>query len=193
VNILLVASVFRLRRRLGTPRLPRSRLSAGARRHVFVLALFLVAAIAYNPRDTLIGMAMTATALPVYALDPRRGTSVSGFRVRNAYGNLERVIMHRPGPELGKVTPETLREFHFTGRVDREKFVADYDACSARCGATVSRRSSCPTSSARRRRFPRLHGAAAQHDLHPRPRRRLLAAAPSSWARTSRGGRAISR
>jgi N-dimethylarginine dimethylaminohydrolase len=53
---------------------------------------------------------------------------VSGFGVRNAYGSLERVIVHRPGPELDKVTPETLREFHFARPVDREKFVADYDA-----------------------------------------------------------------
>ena len=56
---------------------------------------------------------------------------MSGFGVRNAYGSLERVIMHRPGPELGKVTPETLREFHFTRPVDAEKFVADYDALLA--------------------------------------------------------------
>jgi arginine deiminase len=53
---------------------------------------------------------------------------VSGFGVRTAYGSLERVIVHRPGPELAKVTPETLREFHFARPVDQEKFVADYDA-----------------------------------------------------------------
>jgi N-dimethylarginine dimethylaminohydrolase len=41
------------------------------------------------------------------------------------------VIVHRPGPELDKVTPETLREFHFARPVDREKFVADYDAMLA--------------------------------------------------------------
>ena len=67
VNILLVASVFRLRRRLGPPaayRAPGYPLVPAV--YVCVLALFLVAAIAYNPRDTLIGMAMTATALPVY-------------------------------------------------------------------------------------------------------------------------------
>ena len=67
VNILLVASVFRLRRRLGTPtsyRAPGYPLVPAV--YVFVLALFLVAAIAYNPRDTMIGLAMTATALPVY-------------------------------------------------------------------------------------------------------------------------------
>jgi N-dimethylarginine dimethylaminohydrolase len=53
---------------------------------------------------------------------------VTGFGVRNAYGTLERVIVHRPGPELDKVTPDTLREFHFARPVDGRKFVADYDA-----------------------------------------------------------------
>ncbi len=53
---------------------------------------------------------------------------MSGFGVRNAYGSLKRVVMHRPGPELDKVTPDTLREFHFSRPVDPDKFVADYDA-----------------------------------------------------------------
>jgi N-dimethylarginine dimethylaminohydrolase len=48
--------------------------------------------------------------------------------VRSAYGSLKRVVMHRPGPELDKVTPQYLREFHFVRPVDRGKFVADYDA-----------------------------------------------------------------
>ena len=56
---------------------------------------------------------------------------MSGFGVRTAYGSLARVIMHRPGPELDKVTPETLREFHFARPVDRARFVADYDALLA--------------------------------------------------------------
>ena len=51
-----------------------------------------------------------------------------GFGARTAYGSLERVLMHRPGPELDTVTPETLREFHFARPVDRTRFVADYDA-----------------------------------------------------------------
>jgi basic amino acid/polyamine antiporter, APA family len=75
VNILLVASVFRLRRRLGDP--------AGAYRtpgyplvptvYILVLALLLVSAIAYNPLDTLIGAAMTATGLPFYLWIHGRG------------------------------------------------------------------------------------------------------------------------
>jgi N-dimethylarginine dimethylaminohydrolase len=48
--------------------------------------------------------------------------------VRNAYGSLKRVIVHRPGPELGKVTADTLKEFNFSRPVDQQKFVADYDA-----------------------------------------------------------------
>ncbi|PYQ14054.1 MAG: hypothetical protein DMF80_13445 [Acidobacteria bacterium] len=56
---------------------------------------------------------------------------MSGFGVRTAYGSLERVIVHRPGPELDKVTPDTLREFHFARPVDRMKFVADYDSMLA--------------------------------------------------------------
>jgi len=53
---------------------------------------------------------------------------VSGYGVRTAYGTLERVLMHRPGRELDKVTPETLQEFNFARPVDRDRFVADYDA-----------------------------------------------------------------
>ena len=68
VNILLVASVFRLRRRSAAG--PSSYLTPGypcvPALYVLVLVLFLVSAIVYNPRDTLIGMAMTATAVPVY-------------------------------------------------------------------------------------------------------------------------------
>jgi basic amino acid/polyamine antiporter, APA family len=67
VNILLVASVFRLRGRrhdAAAYRAPGYPLVPAV--YVFVLALFLLAAIAYNPRDTLIGMAMTSTALPFY-------------------------------------------------------------------------------------------------------------------------------
>ena len=53
---------------------------------------------------------------------------MSGFGVRTAYGSLERVVMHRPGPELDKVTGETLEEFNFARPVDRERFLAEYDA-----------------------------------------------------------------
>jgi APA family basic amino acid/polyamine antiporter len=74
VNILMVASVFRLRHRAaasgsayltpGYPWVPAV--------YVLVLVLFLVSAIVYNPRDTLIGVVMTATAVPVYLGISRR-------------------------------------------------------------------------------------------------------------------------
>jgi len=69
VNILMVASVFRLRPRVaateapyltpGYPLLPAV--------YVLVLLLFLVSAVVYNLQETLVGMAMTATGVPVYA------------------------------------------------------------------------------------------------------------------------------
>ena len=49
------------------------------------------------------------------------------FGVRTAYGTLRRVLMHRPGPELDVVNEQTAAEFNFVRRVDRVKFVADYD------------------------------------------------------------------
>lgn len=56
---------------------------------------------------------------------------MASYGVRSAYGNLLSVIMHRPGPELDLVTAANLREFNFERPVDREKFVADYDAMLA--------------------------------------------------------------
>jgi hypothetical protein len=34
--------------------------------YILVLLLFLVSAVVYNPLDTLIGVAMTSTGIPVY-------------------------------------------------------------------------------------------------------------------------------
>lgn len=52
---------------------------------------------------------------------------MAGFGVRNAYGDLRRVLVHRPGRELEMVTTKTLEEFHFARPVDVERFVDDYD------------------------------------------------------------------
>jgi N-dimethylarginine dimethylaminohydrolase len=49
------------------------------------------------------------------------------YGVRSAYGDLHRVIMHRPGRELRLVTPNTLSEFHFETPVDVDQFIAEYD------------------------------------------------------------------
>lgn len=47
---------------------------------------------------------------------------------RTAYGDLKRVLMHRPGPEMTIVTPATLKEFNFDRPVDAERFTAEYDS-----------------------------------------------------------------
>lgn len=66
-NILMVAAIFRLRRDAGPP--------AGYRTpgypvtplvYMVVMAGFLVSAIVYRPFDTLIGVALAATGMPVY-------------------------------------------------------------------------------------------------------------------------------
>ena len=49
------------------------------------------------------------------------------YGVRSGYGDLKRVIMHRPGAELHRVRPDTLTEFNFDCPVDVEAFTADYD------------------------------------------------------------------
>ena len=67
MNILMVASIFRLRRRLSTPdtfKLPGYPLVPAI--FIFVMALFLVAAVIYNPLDSLIGIALTLAGAPVY-------------------------------------------------------------------------------------------------------------------------------
>lgn len=49
------------------------------------------------------------------------------FGVRSAYGDLKRVIMHRPGAELAMVTERSLAEFNFDAPVDSARFIDDYD------------------------------------------------------------------
>ncbi len=57
---------------------------------------------------------------------------MSAFGVRNEYGDLKRVLLHRPGAELDVVTDSNLREFNFGATVDRERFVADWEAMLGR-------------------------------------------------------------
>ena len=68
VNILMVASIFRLRPRMApseggyrTPGYPLVPLA-----YILVLSVFLLSALVFEPRDTLKGVALTATALPAY-------------------------------------------------------------------------------------------------------------------------------
>ena len=67
MNILMVASIFRLRPRLSGPdsyRMPVYPLMPAI--FIFVMSLFLVAALVYNPVDSLIGVGLTLAGAPVY-------------------------------------------------------------------------------------------------------------------------------
>ena len=66
-NILMVAAIFRLRRRHGLPggyRTPGYPLTPLV--YIVVMAGFLISAIWYQPVDTLIGVVLAATGVPVY-------------------------------------------------------------------------------------------------------------------------------
>jgi APA family basic amino acid/polyamine antiporter len=67
MNILMVSSIFRLRPRLSRPesyKLPGYPIVPGI--FILVMTLFLVAALVYNPLDSLIGIALTLAGAPVY-------------------------------------------------------------------------------------------------------------------------------
>jgi len=69
MNILMVSSIFRLRPKLSKPdsfRLPGYPIVPGI--FVFVMSVFLVTAIIYNPLDSLIGTALTLLGAPVYGV-----------------------------------------------------------------------------------------------------------------------------
>lgn len=50
------------------------------------------------------------------------------FGAQTEYGELKRVLMHRPGRELYEVRPETLEVYHFAAPVDVAAFLAEFDA-----------------------------------------------------------------
>lgn len=66
-NILMVASVYRLRRK-GAPHTGFRTLGYPVVPAVFILvmAVFLISAIVFNPKDTFIGIGLTCTGVPVY-------------------------------------------------------------------------------------------------------------------------------
>lgn len=69
MNILMVASIFRLRPRLATTdtyKLPGYPIVPGI--FIFVMSLFLIAALVYNPLDSMIGIALTLAGAPVYRI-----------------------------------------------------------------------------------------------------------------------------
>jgi APA family basic amino acid/polyamine antiporter len=73
MNILMVSSIFRLRSRLSTTdsyRLPGYPVVPAI--FIFVMSLFLIAALIYNPLDSAIGIALTVLGAPVYAMLKRQ-------------------------------------------------------------------------------------------------------------------------
>ncbi len=74
MNILMVSSIFRLRKRLSTPdsyRLPGYPVVPGL--FILVMSLFLIAALVYNPLDSMIGIGLTLAGAPVYRMLKKRG------------------------------------------------------------------------------------------------------------------------
>ncbi len=78
MNILMVSSIFKLRPRLSRPesfRLPAYPLIPAI--FIVVMSLFMIAALIYNPLDSLIGVALTLAGAPVYLMlaGKRAGTT----------------------------------------------------------------------------------------------------------------------
>ena len=68
INILMVASIYTFRRRMNAPsdRYRTPGYPVVPFLFIFVMSLFLISAIYYNPKDTLIGIALASTAIPVF-------------------------------------------------------------------------------------------------------------------------------
>lgn len=76
MNILLVSSIFRLRKKLSTPetfRVPGYPIVPAI--FIFVMSLFLLAALVYNPLDSMIGIGLTLLGAPVYRMLQRSSMS----------------------------------------------------------------------------------------------------------------------
>ena len=58
------------------------------------------------------------------------------YGVSTDYGDLRRVMIHRPGRELEQVGDQTLEHFGFSRSVDLERFRSEYDAMIATLTAT---------------------------------------------------------
>ena len=76
MNILMVAAIFRLRKKLSTPetfRVPGYPFVPAV--FVFVMFLFLIAALVFNPLDSIIGIGLTMLGAPVYRMLQRTSES----------------------------------------------------------------------------------------------------------------------
>lgn len=83
MNILMVSSIFRLRKRLSTPesfRLPGYPIVPAI--FIFVMSLFLITALIFNPLDSVIGIALTLAGAPVYRFLTRGGTGPNDDQIQ---------------------------------------------------------------------------------------------------------------
>ena len=104
MNILMVASIFRLRRRFGqsnTYRMPMYPLLPS----IFIIAMsaFLIAALIFNPIDSLIGIALTLVGVPAYRVLARDGddddlTAITAMPTSNFAS-----VFPRPKPVIGMI------------------------------------------------------------------------------------------
>jgi APA family basic amino acid/polyamine antiporter len=92
MNILMVSSIYRLRPRLGRSGFGLPGYPVLPAVFIVVMAVFLVAALVYNPVESLIGTGLTLAGIPVYrvltrrdglaAEEARRAVSASSFPAR---------------------------------------------------------------------------------------------------------------
>lgn len=118
MNILMVASVFRLRRKLGqsnTYHMPAYPLPPLI--FILVMSAFLLTALYYNPVDSLIGSALTLAGAPVYWLLTRRPdkriTSVSTMPASKFT-----VVFPGPKPVIGMIHLPPLPDYPDTPGID---------------------------------------------------------------------------
>jgi APA family basic amino acid/polyamine antiporter len=78
MNILMVSSIYRLRPKLGRSAFGLPGYPIVPAVFIVVMSLFLVAALVYNPVESLIGTGLTLTGIPVYRLLTRRGGLAAG-------------------------------------------------------------------------------------------------------------------
>jgi hypothetical protein len=103
MNILMVASIFRLRRRFGqsnTYRMPMYPLLPLI--FILVMSAFLIAALVFNPIDSMIGIALTLVGVPVYKTLSREVeddlTAITAMPTSNFAS-----VFPRPKPVIGMI------------------------------------------------------------------------------------------
>ena len=103
MNILMVASIFRLRRRLGqsnTYRMPMYPLLPAI--FILVMSAFLITALVFNPVDSAIGIALTLFGVPVYKVLTRKAEDDHAAPKAKPTTSFAR-IFPRPYPVIGMI------------------------------------------------------------------------------------------